>query len=838
MMPEQAFTVPPWLGDNMVLQAGMPVRIRGWATSTSEIHIHLNRLVGDSESGQFHTGETEKENFLPFWSNTVLADQETGEFSFVLPAMEASHRPYELTIDHEDYEYVFSNLLFGEVWIAAGESNMSMPVMYTDVDPDIHLLSKLKNIRFFTCRESGLNQGETAYSPRAQRTIPGAAWINFSNIKAMQQVSAVALSFAAHLAKTFNIPIGIYDIACSETCLHSWLPLPLEEEPAIKQHLKACGLYRTQETYNQPRTEAEEAQMRRELKRLLQDKAFRMPKFMYRRQPAAILNHKVYPLRGVAAQGVLWYQGESDVYFPQYYLEAFPFLAETFRYCFESPQGQLKIILTQLAPFYYSTFQSDILPDFNNMLVYLKDLLNKNQGYAVGLVATYDLPLTYHKENAPWGTPQHPWSKREIGRRMGELALGLAYKSKLPVQTVTCSSSPEISSATCQANQMILNFQNSDKSLQGQTLKASMKGFSMAGYQDFFTMAKARNLYGMQVLLESESVMKPVSCSFAYYPYNTEMACLNSKNLPLLPFRHHATQYPDSFQTPPYLWQRAFQAGYDASHYRLDCPNLPWLACDLLEIWALPRVQEMDRISQLLKTRGETGRAEALRLEEGIREKKRVLTREISQIGEGEGPEYETLKGEILRKQGEVAKDMERMAELQKRVLALEDEIAGLFWGEHLEPKLRPVWEFLQGKVDFAMARDNQSQEPFLEVAYRRMGNAPIIFGPILDYLSLYPPLDLGRWRELTLTYKKNGRRNRVTLALRLVALDGTIWQSDAQTLDVSFNWGEVTFSLPWREEKFTKVKGLYFVLTNELESDTLYLNQITFEGLVTGYAI
>ena len=103
-------TLPRIIGSNMVLQRDMQVPIWGWASAGEEVTITLS---------------TEAESVEPISTATVVADAE-GNWQTKLPAM-AAGGPYTLRVKGSN-TLELRNILFGEVWVCSGQSNMQWPV--------------------------------------------------------------------------------------------------------------------------------------------------------------------------------------------------------------------------------------------------------------------------------------------------------------------------------------------------------------------------------------------------------------------------------------------------------------------------------------------------------------------------------------------------------------------------------------------------------------------------------------------------------------------------------------------------------------------------------------
>jgi len=119
--------VPAIIGDNMVLQAGMKVRIWGKAGPGERVTVSFNsKTARATEDQQGH------------WQTFI------GPFK--------AGGPFELTITGNN-TLSFKNVLIGEVWICSGQSNMEWPLVNAKGGaeamaqanyPEIHLLRSRK----------------------------------------------------------------------------------------------------------------------------------------------------------------------------------------------------------------------------------------------------------------------------------------------------------------------------------------------------------------------------------------------------------------------------------------------------------------------------------------------------------------------------------------------------------------------------------------------------------------------------------------------------------------------------------------------------------------------
>ena len=102
--------LPPIFADNMVLQQNSTVNIWGYAKPKSKVAVSCDWIAGKPV--------------------TVKADAE-GVWVVPVAVPAASFNPHTVTIKAGKEVRTLTNILFGEVWLCAGQSNMEWPVRKT-----------------------------------------------------------------------------------------------------------------------------------------------------------------------------------------------------------------------------------------------------------------------------------------------------------------------------------------------------------------------------------------------------------------------------------------------------------------------------------------------------------------------------------------------------------------------------------------------------------------------------------------------------------------------------------------------------------------------------------
>lgn len=189
--------LPSLVSNGMVLQRDMPVKIWGWANPGEKVNVTFKgkkiRAIGDSK----------------------------GNWACTLPATPAGG-PYEITINEKSVK----DVLFGDVWLCAGQSNMviNMERVKEKYPAEIASANNPQIRNFFI---------PTAISKVEVRTdLPASTWLPV-NPENVLQMGAVSYFFARDLYAQYHVPIGIINSSVGGTPIESWISEEgLKEFPA------------------------------------------------------------------------------------------------------------------------------------------------------------------------------------------------------------------------------------------------------------------------------------------------------------------------------------------------------------------------------------------------------------------------------------------------------------------------------------------------------------------------------------------------------------------------------------------------------------------------------
>lgn len=204
--------LPTLISDNMVLQQGRPVAVLGKADPGERVRVSL--------------GREEK---------TSTADGER-RWRIMLGPLGAGG-PWEMTVVGSNTLKVH-NVMVGEVWLGAGQSNMEMTVGQA--------MNAKQEISAADCPEIRYFKVKKAVASRPQTEVEG-QWV-VASPRTVPDFSAVAYFFLRDLHKSLRIPLGIIESSWGGTPAEAWtsagvLSIEPELRPLLADWQKAVADY-------------------------------------------------------------------------------------------------------------------------------------------------------------------------------------------------------------------------------------------------------------------------------------------------------------------------------------------------------------------------------------------------------------------------------------------------------------------------------------------------------------------------------------------------------------------------------------------------------------------
>ena len=457
--------LPHIICDNMVIQQQTDVRLWGWAKPGKQVHVIT------SWNHQTVTGKVDK----------------TGRWLVKVSSPAASYTPYQITFDDGDGAVIIQNVLAGEVWVCAGQSNMEMPVKGFGQCP-------VEGFNQFVLEAQNPNGVRSVKIPSIMRVEPqedaDCAWRECTPQNVVD-FSATGYFFARLVNKTLNIPVGLIEANKGGSRVESWL---------TKENLQK---------YTDDPTDSLEI-------------VKRWPQWDYHR---SLLwgNGTFNPILNYTVKGILFYQGCSNVGDPgNQYSERLKLLVDQWRSQFAL--GEIPFYFVQIAPYH----GGDVNGDWNARLQaqqFRASQIIPNSG----LVCTNDCVYPYEY------TQIHPTQKQKVGERLAFLALNEQYGVKSII-----AKSPSYKEMKIQNDTILLHFNDE---FGGMSRFEDIQGFEVAGADRVFHPAKAQHYWipdggewGEGVLVVSPDVKQPVAVRYCFR--NFQLGNLaNMGGLPLFPFR-------------------------------------------------------------------------------------------------------------------------------------------------------------------------------------------------------------------------------------------------------------------------------------------------------------
>ncbi len=189
--------LPRLISDGMVLQRNTALEIWGWASSGERIGLDF--------AGRRYRTVTEAD----------------GTWRVALPPMPAGG-PYTLTVTGED-TVVVRDVLLGDVWFCAGQSNMVHMLNIHDVEYATEIAeADHPQIRQFLVPTVADLRAPQRDFPAAPSEPRAAAWRPAVG-DAVRDFSVVAYFFAKHLHERQGVPIGIINASVGGTPIEAWM---------------------------------------------------------------------------------------------------------------------------------------------------------------------------------------------------------------------------------------------------------------------------------------------------------------------------------------------------------------------------------------------------------------------------------------------------------------------------------------------------------------------------------------------------------------------------------------------------------------------------------------
>jgi sialate O-acetylesterase len=330
--------LPKIFGSNMLVQRGQPVPVWGKCEPNGTVQVTFGSRHATAQAGV------------------------DGSWQVSLDAVPTGG-PYTLTVRAEQDAVTLTNILCGDLWLCAGQSNMQMPVKEVNPMEQRAALVERPSVRLCS----------VAKNPSAKPLTSGDIQWRVYTPDSARDFSAVACFFAGELQKDLamsDVPIGVVDSSFGGTTCEAWIPGP------------ALTGFNTNDLHDS----------------------------MFGIKPANLYNAMIAPLGNTKFKGVIWYQGESNSAHPETYPTLLSTMISEWRH--QLGQARLPVFIVQL-------------PDYANLWEgYYWPWIREMQAKAVQSIPETALVVSLGTTD---GFNLHPKEKLEIGRRTALLARRVAY---------------------------------------------------------------------------------------------------------------------------------------------------------------------------------------------------------------------------------------------------------------------------------------------------------------------------------------------------------------------------------------------------------------------------
>lgn len=479
--------LPAVFSDGMVLQQKAKAAFWGWAEPGEKISI------------------------TPGWSKqpvSVIADDK-GKWKLTI-ATPSYGGPFEMKVQGSN-TVVMKDVLIGEIWLCAGQSNMAFTVKGAENAKAEIARADFPAIRYFSVKRQ--------YGPNEFDDAPGSVWQKTSP-STVPGFSAVAYFFAKKIYQETGIPIGILFNAWGGTPAEAWTPSAVLSSDAMLTRYNQ----RWTDILNKIGTDSvkylERLKAWNETRGTTDSNQYKKPAepqtlYYYKRPwraPSVLYNGMICPLAPYTIKGVLWYQGESNVAYADEYYHLFSSMIQSWR---DKWQQQFPFYFVQIAPNGYKDL------DAAARLREAQYLVSKKIS-GTAMAATADI-----------GNMKdiHPVKKKEVGDRLAFIALAKNYGRKNIIYT-----GPEVTKTSVKNGVVHLVFNQDIALSSGQQPAGFEIGYKKPGTDSLYFIKAAAQLINRQVQVLSPDTNHPLAVRYAW-TLAAEGNIKNNAGLPAYPFR-------------------------------------------------------------------------------------------------------------------------------------------------------------------------------------------------------------------------------------------------------------------------------------------------------------
>lgn len=491
-LPAQELTLGAPFGPHMVLQRETRAPVFGTAVPGVEVTVKFAGQEKRTQAGP------------------------EGRWQVELAPMPTSAQPRGLLVSAGKSHILLEDVLVGEVWVCAGQSNMEWPVSKEKFASETLPKANRETLRLLNWSFAGQYFSK---KPFGKAEVPRQSPVTFyegrwetSSSQTAAPFSAVAYHFGVRLQEGLQAPVGLVHLAVGGSPTEAWIC-----RETLAAHPSFAAMTRGDWMTNPALDEWCQQRARDNLtspgKEGLSIPGDDLgwhhpykPGFLWQAGPARLLP--------MAIRGVIWYQGESNSLNARRVAEhgqLFPLLVADWRERWQ--QGAFPFYFCQLSGISTEKgYHSELWPEFRDQQRRFLETL-PNTGFAV----THDLG---DRVNI------HPTNKRDVGERLARVALAKTYGQSIEW------SGPAPLRLTVEGDALRLYFDHADglRTSDG----AAPISLEVAGADGVFHPATGV-IEKETILVHSPKVPQPVQVRHGWQPF-TVTNLVNAAGLPCSTF--------------------------------------------------------------------------------------------------------------------------------------------------------------------------------------------------------------------------------------------------------------------------------------------------------------
>jgi sialate O-acetylesterase len=446
--------LPEIVSSDMVLQRNTTVNIWGWAAPNEKITIKTS------------------------WINNEINVTTKSDGTWkVEVATTNSKEPQSIALKSKTSDITLQNILFGEVWLCSGQSNMEMPVKGFNGQPTFGSAQAIMhannpNLRLFTV---GRNSSKTPLHNLEKNN----GWTQ-TTPESAANFSAVAYFFGKQLQEILEVPVGLIHTSWGGSSVQAWM-----SNDALSE-------FQTVDLENVD--------------------VSAKPNVI----PTVLFNAMINPLMNYKIKGAIWYQGENNRAKPEDYKKMFPAMVKDWRLKWNI--ADFPFYYTQIAPFNYG---GNEVYEVSKNTAFMREA----QLDCLELISNSGIAIILDLGDA---TSIHPPKKKEVADRLLMNALNQTYGMKAIKYL-----SPRFESQEIKENGILLKFKNIELGLY---TFDTLKDFEIAGEDKVFYPANAKIVDRKNILVSNEKVPNPVAVRYAWRNF-VEASLFDNNLLPISSFR-------------------------------------------------------------------------------------------------------------------------------------------------------------------------------------------------------------------------------------------------------------------------------------------------------------